>query len=76
VVIYRKKPSEFDSPIDYCFKKCAAICNLCNTSVVVRCAWCKIFMYDPFFYELSYLQNFSRTCLKRWEAKELTIYIW
>lgn len=36
-----EKPPEFDNPVDYCFKKCAAICNLCSTAAVIRCAWCK-----------------------------------
>lgn len=35
-----EKPPEFDNPVDYCFKKCAAICNLCSMSAVVKCAWC------------------------------------
>ncbi|EFN73720.1 hypothetical protein EAG_09462, partial [Camponotus floridanus] len=33
-----EKPPEFDNSVDYCFKKCAAICNLCNASAVLRCA--------------------------------------
>ncbi|KYN09510.1 hypothetical protein ALC57_18378 [Trachymyrmex cornetzi] len=56
-----EKLPEFDNPsVDYCFKKCAAICNLCSTSTVIRCAWSKKSLcMNHFFTDYHICKNFQ-----------------
>lgn len=56
-----EKPPEFENPVKFCFKDCAAFCDLCTVIAVIRCAWCKKFLcITHFFTEYHYCKNYSQ----------------
>lgn len=47
------RPDEFETPVDYCFKKHSkATCDICGEITVITCSWCrKSLCMQHFFYD-------------------------
>jgi len=54
-----EKPPAFETPVDFCFKDCAPICDLCSNTAIIKCAWCKKSLcMKQFFMNYHYCQSY------------------
>jgi len=43
------RPGEFDTPVDFCFKKQSkSTCDICGQVFVITCAWQKVSLHNAF----------------------------
>ncbi|XP_029162654.1 uncharacterized protein LOC114934181 [Nylanderia fulva] len=53
-----KKPEEFDTPVDFCFKiNLKPTCDICGEIAVISCAWCKKSLCINHFFHDHHLCN-------------------
>lgn len=54
------KPSEFETPVDFCFKnQLKPTCDICGATAVITCAWCKKSLcINHFFHEHHHCNTF------------------
>jgi len=54
-----EKLPAFETPVDFCFKNCAPVCDLCSNTAIIKCAWCKKSLcMKQFFMDYHYCQNY------------------
>jgi len=56
-----EKPPAFESPVDFCLKDFAPVCDLCNNTAIMKCGWCKKSLcMKQFFMDYHYCQSYCQ----------------